>query len=90
MQDFLIWLENYKTENTQTLFLDFCLIRFWDAIFTADIYDVLNRYHYMETYKIASYSNIYDEIPNKFLDYVNIINAEIPKILKYKEDKNVK
>ena len=75
--DLQIWLNNGEP-------FDYCLIRHAPFIYTPFISEILQRYNYLKK-GIYSFSNIFDELPNWWIEAIEYIDSQMPEIIKEKQ-----
>ena len=61
---------------------DYALIAHAPFVYTPYIKEALERYNLQKNYGVISYSNIYENIPNKWIETLSVIDNELSIAMK--------
>ena len=83
--DIIEWMMEQK--SSQVLAVDYItFIRYAPLIYTDEIGEYLMRYKMLKEYNIKSYGDMLDDLPAKWVDVLSLIDSEVHKAMKCKND----
>ena len=82
--------DNFGNENSQSLYYSTLYNSPLNLLYDQWTQEMISRYFYCKEFNTSPYPGDYESLPCDWLEFVNIISAEIPKIQKEMARKNGK